>query len=158
MFGMGTGGSLRLLSPEIGQGPNPFAAARNAARSIAFAAAFLLSPVGNTTASRLPSQASASQLRASHPQNRTGWITSLLRPRFAPSILNILSLSALASGSSLTIFFLVSVLAFGSVPSARFRSLCLSYSLLPSPYSLFPRSSPRPISITKLHALPHFHR
>ena len=24
---MGTGGSLRLLSPEIGQGPNPFAAA-----------------------------------------------------------------------------------------------------------------------------------
>ena len=28
MFGMGTGGSLRLLSPEIGQGPNPLATAR----------------------------------------------------------------------------------------------------------------------------------
>ena len=149
MFGMGTGGSLRLLSPERSRAPAlrcrlPVDASRQYNCLPASLSGF--------------SFPSASLAFPSHPQNRTGWIASLLRPRFAPSILNILSPSALASGSSLTIFFMVSVLAFGSVPSARFRSLRLSYSLLPSPYSLFPRSSPRPISITKLHTLLHFHR
>ena len=49
-----------------------------------------------------------------------------------------------------------------SLTSARSRSLpVLTVLLLPTDYSLlplFPRSSPRPISIIKLHTLPHFHR
>ena len=85
----------------------------------------------------------------SHPQNRTGWSLRLARPRLAFSSSDTLSQT----------FFQ----GFGSGPWFRFPSLCFrsgpfSYSLLPFPYSLSPRSSPRPISITKLHALPRFHR
>ena len=66
MFGMGTGGSLRLLSPEIGQGPNPLAAARfgSVGSAIQLPPDFLL-----TRALLLSLR---SQLKASHPQNRTG--------------------------------------------------------------------------------------
>ena len=50
-------------------------------------------------------------------------------------------------------------LGSGSASRLRFRSrFGFSCSLLPSTCSLSPRSSPRPISITKLHTLPHFHR
>ena len=45
---------------------------------------------------------------------------------------------------------------FPPLAFARFRPP-IAYSLLPIASSL-PRSSPRPISIIKLHTLPHFHR
>ena len=157
MFGMGTGGSLRLLSPERSRAP----ALRCRLERSAFHRSRCRLPVD---ASRqyncLPASLSgfsfpASGFAPSKPHRLDCFAPPTKIRSFNP---HILSPSALASGSSLTIFFLVSVLAFVSVPSARFRSLRLSFSLLPSPYSLFPRSSPRPISITKLHALPHFHR
>ena len=84
MFGMGTGGSLRLLSPEIGQGPNPFAAALSDCVS-RHSFRLLTSPSclpllrSSRALSRFPSQ-----LWASHPQNRTG--------RFAPFCLTMTSL------------------------------------------------------------------
>ena len=50
----------------------------------------------------------------------------------------------------------------GLIPAFRLRSRAgFQLFLFPVPFCLFPfspRSSPRPISITKLHTLPHFHR
>ena len=86
MFGMGTGGSLRLLSPEIGQGPNPFAAAflppsvrPNNGLPASLERLSLRLPGIASPALQLPPGfllwlSLLSQLRASHPQNRTGWI------------------------------------------------------------------------------------
>ena len=78
-----------------------------------------------------------------HPQNRTGPIlcfrlttTSASNPRHSPN------------------HFTWSQVSFPA-HSLRFRSFC---SLFPFPCYLLPRSSPRPISITKLHTLLHFHR
>ena len=86
MFGMGTGGSLRLLSPETKQGLDPFAAAflltsdrpsnglptsferLSLPPSFSRQSAFELPPGFLLWLSLLP------QLWASHPQNRTGWI------------------------------------------------------------------------------------
>ena len=47
---------------------------------------------------------------------------------------------------------------FRSQGQVRVSVVCTSCSLFPVPCSLLPRSSPRPISIIKLHTLPHFHR
>ena len=97
---------------------------------------------------RLPDFLPALSLQASHPQNRTG------RFRLAPSDQDFASLLAL------TFFaFFSQIISSG----LRFRSqvsssLSRSCSLFTFPCSLLPRSSPRPISITKLHTLLHFHR
>ena len=139
---------------------------------------------GHRTASRLPSEVLASALRqfdrrsvfrlplealqlkalthrVSHPQNRTGWIsvarltlTGFLNPLTFP-LPRSLSLASPRPHKSLFGFSFRSWFQFASLRS-RFGSL--SYSLLPVPYSLFSRSSPRPISITKLHTLLRFHR
>ena len=144
MFGMGTGGSLRLLSPERSGAP-------------AFCCRVLATSVRPSNG--LPtsfSLASASAASASHPQNRTGWFAfprpdldrlslPLRHSRFCFSLpLHKSSLSLSASSGS-----------FRFVLSASPASLT-PLSTLQTP--LFPRSSPRPISITKLHTLPHFHR
>ena len=146
MFGMGTGGSLRLLSPETCCA-RPFCCRTFCRRRF-----------GNTTASRLPSSST----------DRS--------PGFAPGVLTLRVFRTLktaqvggfdspdqGSPSPPSTLSHNPSLGFGSGLSFRFSSLrsrfgSFSYSLLPFPYSLSPRSSPRPISITKLHALPRFHR
>ena len=82
---------------------------------------------------------SSQQLLASHPQNRTGWIVDrMTNASFNPSTFS------LPLPLSLPV----------PLPSDQdFR-----FSLPTLPKSFLPRSSPRPISITKLHALLHFHR
>ena len=116
MFGMGTGGSLRLLSPETKQGLVPFAAA------------FLLTSVRPSNG--LPTAFESLQLQAlthcvSHPQNRTGWKFSSTRPR-CPTLPRILSQTI--SSVSLRISL--------SVP---FPPLSLWFVLLlPTHYSLLP--------------------
>ena len=76
--------------------------------------------------------------------------TAQVRFRSAPSDQDFPSLLALTFSKS----FPRSQVSFPGF----FRTLHASnpYSLFPVP--LFPRSSPRPISITKLHTLLHFHR
>ena len=120
---------------------------------------FFLRRIGHTTASRLPLKDYASEIAFCFP----------LRPAsgFAPSKPHrLVSLplsdqdSFRSPSHSLTNF----LRGFGSglrfrfppLAFARFRSP-IAYSLLPIASSL-PRSSPRPISIIKLHTLPHFHR
>ena len=115
MFGMGTGGSLRLLSPETKQGLVPFAAA------------FLLTSVRPSNG--LPTAFESLQLQAlthcvSHPQNRTGWIVfGPTKTSFNPRIL-----SQTISSVSLRLSL--------SVP---FPPLSLWFVLLlPTPSSLLP--------------------
>ena len=145
MFGMGTGGSLRLLSPERSGAPAFCCRAlllRQSAVELppdfpfALRSAFL-------QLSLLP--AFACSFLASHPQNRTGQsarfrltMTSAFTPRH--------SLPA----SPLSLQFSLSGLPFRF--PFRLRSQPSSF-----PNHLL-RSSPRPISITKLHTLLHFHR
>ena len=74
MFGMGTGGSLRLLSPETKQGLDPFAAA------------FLVPSVRPSNG--LPTSFGRFSARASHPQNRTGRSSSLARLTLTRSLLS----------------------------------------------------------------------
>ena len=159
MFGMGTGGSLRLLSPERSGAP----ASRCRAERRAFHHSRFRLPAHVSSAIQLPPDfllwlplrfGSALalprlQLKVLAP-SKPHRLEALVRPTkaspFPPS-----TLSHKPS------------LGFGSGPWFRFTSLCsrfgsFSYSLLPFPYSLSPRSSPRPISITKLHTLPCFHR
>ena len=97
---------------------------------------------GNFRLSRFPS----------HPQNRTGRSPSLARLTLTRSLLSFDILRFLSSLRAS-----VPALGFASLPSA-FASLRspTPFCLLPSP--CFSRSSPRPISITKLHTLLHFHR
>ncbi len=85
--------------------------------------------------------------RASHPQNRTGWTT-----RFCPTKTS--SRAPLETSKSV----LLRASSF-ELPASS-PAACASFnSTLHSHLStLFPRSSPRPISIIKLHTLPHFHR
>ena len=87
--------------------------------------------------------------RVSHPQNRTGWI-----PVARLTLTGFLNPSTFPHKPS----FGFSFRSWFQFASLRFRFGSLSYSLLPVPYSLFSRSSPRPISITKLHTLLRFHR
>ena len=151
MFGMGTGGSLRLLSPETKLSLD------------AFAAAFLVSSVRPSIG--LPTSFQRFRFRFSA-------LRALALSRFAPSKPH--RVDSLPPDQGVRSSFETphkSVLpgfrsAFGSDPGLSFQlrsSLCLPFhtlscSLLPTPYSLLLRSSPRPISIIKLHTLPHFHR
>ena len=176
---MGTGGSLRLLSPETKRGLDPFAAARNAARSIASAAA-LTSSRRSAVDHGLPTSESHARFFRS--------VSLPLGLRFARSsgLRTLKTAQVGLSSAPLTMSrFLQSFDIHSRTPimpslrvalAPRFSSnlLVLSCSLrfvssASSPWlpesplstlnsSLSSRSSPRPISITKLHALPHFHR
>ena len=158
---MGTGGSLRLLSPEIwGCQGGRSASARPFGRTPlrAFpgrAAAFALAPARFRFPCLAPSK-----------PHRFGSLrltdhVCLRFPSTFPLPLPLRSCSA--SAPLLTNPFRVrlrslvpfqpSALAFA--PPSGFSCSLLPFSL--SPF-LSPRSSPRPISITKLHTLPHFHR
>ena len=153
MFGMGTGGSLRLLSPEIWgcQGPCSLCLLPRSRASIQFrlrsrfARALLLL--------QLPFRFACLSLAPSKPHR---FAFALLRPtktslRYSlrhSSLRFLLSLPASLTPNHLS---LVSGFVLRFLP----HSPCF-LSLFPNP--LFPRSSPRPISITKLHTLLHFHR
>ena len=80
MFGMGTGGSLRLLSPETKLSLDAFAAAflvSSVRPSIGLPTSFLRRRSGSPHSGPWRS-------RASHPQNRTGSIRSRPTKAFAP--------------------------------------------------------------------------
>ena len=155
MFGMGTGGSLRLLSPEIWgcQGPCSLCFLPRSRASLPFrlrtrfARALLLL--------QLPFRFACLSLAPSKP-HRSAF--ALLRPtktslRYSlrhSSLRFLLSLPA-----SLTPNHFHGPRFRSQVPDSAFASP-VPCSLFPVP--LFPRSSPRPISITKLHTLLHFHR
>ena len=64
------------------------------------------------------------------------------------------------SPSKLLLFASHKSLASGFVHTSKgfVRPFGFSFSLFTVPFSLLFRSSPRPISIIKLHTLPHFHR
>ena len=131
---MGTGGSLRLLSPETKQGLDPFAAAflltsdrpsnglptsferLSLPPSFSRQSAFELPPGFLLWLSLLP------QLWASHPQNRTGWFPFRCPTKTASVHPHILSQTS----------FEVSRF----VPSSQVRSR-FSCSLFPYPCSLF---------------------
>ena len=90
--------------------------------------------------------------------------TAQVRFRSAPSdqdFPSLLALTFLASLSALASSLAYSKSSFfglrfrSQVPDSAFASP-VPCSLFPVPF--FPRSSPRPISITKLHTLLHFHR
>ena len=124
MFGMGTGGSLRLLSPERSGAP----ALRCRASSLRRA--------GLRSASRLPFQALASALDF-HPLlslAASGFDTLCLAPS-KPHRLDCLwpDQDLIQSSHSLTnhSFGFASTFAFGSLPSA------LALVRSPTPYSLF---------------------
>ena len=177
MFGMGTGGSLRLLSPEI------FRLLPRTSLSLALFRTLKTAQVARASL-RFPLSPSPSLAPSLS-----------LRFRFAPNDLTMIALAPLRF--ALTSFALslslplprsrFHVPASASISlsrvSGRFRSqlpaplphspslahprapsgfvLRFHCSLFPSPCSLlplFPRSSPRPISIIKLHTLLHFHR
>ena len=100
--------------------------------------------------------------RLSHPQNRTGSgsasrLTMALRLPFR---------TFPHKSSRLQVLVSVSASVCLPSPSGSSRPLPVpsvspaSCSLFPFPWSPvpLPRSSPRPISIIKLHTLPHFHR
>ena len=115
VFGMGTGGSLSLLSPEI--------------VSPVFAAS-LTHPGLRTRSRAYPGSCPRSRSRA-HSGSRS---FARLRPRFS------------FRGSS-------------ARPHNRTDRVDLdTRPFLPLPYAPLPGLSPRPISIIKLHTLPHFHR
>ena len=160
MFGMGTGGSLRLLSPETCCA-RPFccrlpvivsSAIERPPDFLQFSFAFGLRTFELLRA-RLSARASAPSKphRPELPLRPTK--TSLLSPsKLLPSLY-----------TNLTGF----ELGPGFVPC--FLSVRSRWTLLPPfpafnsqfsfPFSQFLlRSSPRPISIIKLHTLPHFHR
>ena len=137
MFGMGTGGSLRLLSPERSRAPAFCCRAfgfRQSAFELppdlpSFRARFRLPPDVGSAVEWPPdflSRAFASQLRASHPQNRTGrnvhlrlTMTSTSIPLTFSHKLSLVSVSGLGLRSCLT----------------------LSHSAFPIPWSLFPNPS-----------------
>ena len=115
---------------------------------------------GNIGLSRFPS----------HPQNRTGRFGSRLCSRrslrltMAPLAPLRHSFSNQLHGFGFAFGFTVPFRPL-PVPSGRFRSLQSPsgssvplYCLFTITYCLSPRSSPRPISIIKLHTLPYFHR
>ena len=108
VFGMGTGGSLSLLSPEI---------SRYARHDF-------------------PSPASVCRLP------------------LRPFVLALFTHLHNCTVSSLQYEFLL----FASRSLPRFRSASPLRSRASAPRFFFPRLSPRPISIIKLHTLPHFHR
>ena len=152
MFGMGTGGSLRLLSPEIGQCPSPSAAARSRARQSAV-------DHGLLTAFRLSAFAFASAAPGFRTL-KTAQVGASLAPDHGAHFLLWHS-----SFSQISLWGHVLVLRsrFALAPLSQYLRSCFrlrfSCSLFPWPCSpLSPRSSPRPISIIKLHTLPHFHR
>ena len=145
MFGMGTGGSLRLLSPETKQGLDPFAAAfllpsvrpSNGLPTVSGRTRLPL-PVGSTAIRlhRLPLEAlqlKALTHRVSHPQNRTGWI-SVARLTLT-GFLNPLTFPHKPS-------FGFSFRSWFRFASLRFRFGSFSYSLLPVPCSLFSKIKP----------------
>ena len=142
MFGMGTGGSLRLLSPEIWgcQGGMlllrlPLRSGSLRAiprRSLCFSPDLLLRSA--RFALPFPRTLKTAQVRFRFPSPDQGALPLLASTFCFPP--NHLSRSQVS----------LSGLCFALAP------------LFPNPYSLFPRSSPRPISIIKLHTLPHFHR
>ena len=108
---------------------------------------FFLRRIGHTTASRLPLKDFASGFAPSKPHRLVSLPLSDQDSFRSPSH----SLTNFLRGFGSGLRFRFPPLAF-----ARFRSP-IAYSLLPIASSL-PRSSPRPISIIKLHTLPHFHR
>ena len=148
MFGMGTGGSLRLLSPETKLSLDSFAAARSC------------HPVGHqrppvclcsdSRFSRPSSLCAATMFSAPSKPHRLEIRFPLTK--ILPHLLSKLSLlphKPLAPGFS--------------GPRSHWTSFAHDLSqTLPFPCSLFPvpflRSSPRPISIIKLHTLLRFHR
>ena len=146
MFGMGTGGSLRLLSPETKLSLDSSAAARSR------------HPVGH----QRPPVCLRSDSRSSRPSSlRAATMSSApskphrLEIRFPltkilPHLLSKLSLLPTQTTGFGIPRFKVSLDQLRS----RFPASS-SCSLFPVP---FLRSSPRPISIIKLHTLPHFHR
>ena len=154
MFGMGTGGSLRLLSPEIGQGPNPFAAAWNAVRSSTLAAAFLVP--SDRPSNGLPTSSVQLGFEDSLDSSRS---SSLAASGFAPSkphrldrfapptkIRSFNPQHSLAFRSRFRLFSHKLLHGFG--PGLRFgslRSLSLASSLLlPTAFSLLPLSKIKP--------------
>ena len=99
--------------------------------------------------------------RPPHPQNCTG-SSSLRRLTLATPLRSLKPLSASSSQiPGLRFLSRLSPFAFGPLlpsPFGPFSSFPTPYSSSPVPFSLSLRSSPRPISIIKLHTLPHFHR
>ena len=136
MFGMGTGGSLRLLSPETKQSLD------------SFAAAYSLLGFSFKSAPSKPHR-----LETSLPLHFRLTKTSVPLLSVSPKLTN-------PSGKSICFCFGFQFPQSLSFRSSAHLSVLLQASLLPAAYSLlpFPRSSPRPISIIKLHTLPHFHR
>ena len=151
MFGMGTGGSLRLLSPERSGAPalccQPSALRRSASSALP-----------------LPSVPSAA---SGFRTLKTAQVRISVRPSDLDRLPSILRHSRFLARFRSRLRVLTNLLPVsGFVPSSQVQlplplSLSLLLFLFPVPSSLFPfssRSSPRPISITKLHTLPHFHR
>ena len=119
MFGMGTGGSLRLLSPEIGQGPIPFAAA------------FLLT--SDRPSNRLPTSLERLSLRK--------FLPSAPAPGFAPSKPH--RLDRFAPPTWIRSLNPHILLPHNLLPGLRFSFVALRFhsrfscSLFPFPFSLF---------------------
>ena len=142
MFGMGTGGSLRLLSPETKQSLDSFAAARSR------------HPVGHQRPPVcLCSDSRSSRSSVSHSSHVFRTLKTA-QARDSASSDQDSSSSLIETLCFLTNHWLRESQVQGSSEPA---SLTVSRKLFLFPVP-FLRSSPRPISIIKLHTLPHFHR
>ena len=143
MFGMGTGGSLRLLSPETKLSLDSSAAARSC------------HPVGH----QRPPVCLRSDSRSSRPSvSHSSHVFRTLKTAQARDSVSSDqdSFSSLIEtlSTSYTNHWLRDSQVQGLTGPA---SLTVSRKLFLFPVP-FLRSSPRPISIIKLHTLPHFHR
>ena len=155
---MGTGGSLRLLSPEIWG-----CLGRALALCLPLRSGFASRSFGSLRLAPLPIRSALASLSlAPSKPHRSAF--AQLRPT-KTSLRYSLRHSRFAFPARFSQALPASLLfPTNHLPGPRFRSqLPGSASASPVPCSRFPvpfspRSSPRPISIIKLHTLLHFHR